>query len=165
MARPILVLPDPRLRSRARPVRLPDRGIRRLADELLSTMRTAGGMGLAAPQVGEPLRLIVARVGATELVIANPVLVRARGSAEDWEGCLSVPNRVARLRRPIEVVVTGQALDGRRVRYRRDGLLARVLAHELDHLDGRLYVDLVTVDALVDTTVHPVPPPDTLPAS
>ena len=158
MARRILQLPDNRLRARARAVRTPDPGISRLVDEMLATLREAGGLGLAAPQIGEPLRLAVVSVGATTLAIANPVLVAVNGEEIAWEGCLSVPDAVAPVARPAQVVVTGTDLAGVRVRYRRDGLVARVLAHEIDHLEGRLYVDLVPADAIVDPRVHPSPP-------
>ncbi len=158
MPRSVVQLGDDHLRQRTRSIRTPDPGIGRLAEEMLATLRAAGGLGLAAPQVGEPLRLVVVSVGETALVLANPELIRAHGNEEDWEGCLSIPDLVARVRRPAEVVVAGVDLAGRRVRYRRSGLVARVLSHEIDHLDGRLFVDLVPAEALVDTRIHPTPP-------
>jgi peptide deformylase len=156
--RPILSLPDPRLRRSARTVRVPDRGIDRLADELLATMRAADGMGLAAPQVGEDLRLAVVEVGDVTLVLVNPGVVARRGRGLDWEGCLSVPHLVAAVERPAQVTVAAVDLAGHGLRRRADGLLARAIVHEVDHLAGRLYVDLVDPEDLIDVRQHPVPP-------
>jgi len=112
-------------------------------------MRAAGGLGLAAPQVGEPLAFAIVEVEGRLLELANPVLVRAAGIQEGWEGCLSVPGRVARVARAAEVVVRAEDLAGTRIRVRRSGLEARALLHELDHLAGRLYVDLVSEEEIV----------------
>ena len=125
---------------------------------MVVTMRLAKGLGLAAPQIGEPLRLAVVEVEGRLFVLGNPSIVRADGSIADWEGCLSVPDRVARVSRSTEVVIVADDIEGRRVRYRGRGLLARAFQHEIDHLAGRLYVDLVDPSELVDTRVHPVPP-------
>ncbi|MDR3544534.1 MAG: peptide deformylase [Candidatus Limnocylindrales bacterium] len=149
LTRRILVLPDPRLRLAARRIRVPDPGIRRLADEMLTTMRSAHGLGLAAPQVGEPLALVIIEVEGRLLQLANPVLVRASGGQVGWEGCLSVPGRVARVLRAAEVIVRAQDLAGNLVRVRRSGLEARAILHEIDHLTGRLYVDLVPAEEVV----------------
>jgi peptide deformylase len=130
-------------------VRVPDAGLRRLAEEMLAVMRAAGGLGLAAPQVGEPLAFAIVEVEGRLLELANPVLVRAAGIQEGWEGCLSVPGRVARVARAAEVVVRAEDLAGTRIRVRRSGLEARALLHELDHLAGRLYVDLVSEEEIV----------------
>jgi peptide deformylase len=156
--RPIVVAPAPVLRTAARPVRVPDPGVSRLVDELFATMRANAGLGLAAPQVGDPLRVAVVEVEGRQFVLVNPTLAAARGSVPGWEGCLSVPHLVGWLSRPAEVVVSGVDLDGHRVRWRARGLAARAIAHELDHLDGRLYVDLVAPEDLVDTRDHPTPP-------
>ena len=156
--RTILTLPDDRLRATTRAVKLPDRGLRRLVDDMVVTMRLAKGLGLAAPQIGEPLRLAVVEVEGRLFVLGNPSIVRSDGSVEDWEGCLSVPDRVARIARASEVVVAADDIEGRRVRYRGKALLARAFQHELDHLAGRLYVDLVDPTELVDTREHPRPP-------
>ena len=112
-------------------------------------MRSAHGLGLAAPQVGEPLALAIIEVEGRLLEVANPVLLRASGAQVGWEGCLSVPGRVARVPRAAEVIVRAEDLAGNRVRVRRSGLEARALLHELDHLVGRLYVDLVPAEEIV----------------
>ena len=157
-ARRILVDPDPRLRAATKAVHLPDKGLRRLIDDMVVTMRKAGGVGLAAPQIGEPLRLSVIEVKGLLTVIGNPAVVKTGFPAVDWEGCLSIPDRVAQVRRAAEIVVVADDIEGRRVRHRGTGLLARAFQHEMDHLLGRLYVDLIEPSELVDTREHPVKP-------
>ncbi|HEY7828437.1 MAG TPA: peptide deformylase [Candidatus Limnocylindrales bacterium] len=157
-ARRILVDPDPRLRTPTRAVHLPDKGLRRLIDDMVVTMRKANGLGLAAPQIGESLRLAVVEVKGTLTVIGNPAMVKTGFPAVDWEGCLSVPDRVAQVRRAAEIVIVADDIEGRRIRHRATGLLARAFQHEMDHLLGRLYIDLVDSTELVDTRLHPTAP-------
>lgn len=156
--RRILIYPDDGLRAPTRAVKLPDRALRRLVDDMVVTMRVTKGLGLAAPQIGEPLRLAVVEVAGRLFVLGNPSLVRSGPTEIDWEGCLSVPDRVAKVARASEVVVAADDIEGRRVHHRGRGLLARAFLHELDHLAGRLYLDLVDPSELVDTRLHPVPP-------
>ena len=156
-ARPIVCAPDRRLRKAAQTVRVPDPRIDRLVEILFATMRSARGLGLAAPQVGRDARVAVVEVGDSRLVLINPEIVEHHGSQQGWEGCLSVPHLVANVERPAEVTVAGIDLGGRAVRYRCAGLVARAVAHEVDHLAGRLYVDLVDPNALVDVRDHPTP--------
>jgi peptide deformylase len=156
--RQILTLPDERLRSPSLSVKLPDRGLRRLVDEMVVTMRVANGIGLAAPQIGEPFRLAVVEVANQLFVLGNPTIVRQGPPLVDWEGCLSIPERVAQVTRASEVVIAADDIEGRHVRYRGRGLLARAFQHEIDHLAGRLYVDLVDEADIVDTRKDPVPP-------
>jgi peptide deformylase len=158
--RPILTDPDERLRSATRAIKLPDRGLRRLVDDMVVTMRLAKGLGLAAPQIGESLRLAVVEVDGRLFVLGNPTLVRSGATELAWEGCLSVPNLVGKVARASEVVVAADDIEGRRVHHRGRGLLARAFLHELDHLAGRLYVDLVDPTTLIDTRKDPVPPSD-----
>ena len=158
MKRTILTLPDSRLREAARAVKLPDRGHRQLIEDMVVTMRLTKGVGLAAPQIGEPLRLAVVEVANQVFVLGNPTIVRQGPFVIDWEGCLSVPDRVAEVGRAGDIVVAADDIEGRHVRYRGRGLLARAFQHEIDHLSGRLYTDLVDPDALIDTRLHPVPP-------
>ncbi len=157
-ARPILTLPDERLRSPSLSVKLPDRGLRRLVDEMVVTMRLANGIGLAAPQIGEPYRLAVVEVANQLFVLGNPTIVRQGAPLIDWEGCLSIPDRAAQVARASEIVIAADDIEGRHVRYRGRGLLARAFQHEIDHLAGRLYVDLVEPEDVVDTREHPVQP-------
>jgi peptide deformylase len=157
-ARRILVDPDPRLRAPARAVHLPDKGLRRLIDDMVVTMRKANGVGLAAPQIGEPLRLAVVEVKGLLTIIGNPAVVKTGFPAVDWEGCLSIPERVAQVRRAAEIVIVADDIEGRRIRHRATGLLARAFQHEMDHLAGRLYIDLVDPSELVDTRLHPIAP-------
>lgn len=142
----------------ARPVRVPDPAIDRLVDDLVAAMHRARGLGLAATQVGEPLAVAVVEIEGRLTVLVNPTVQRIRDVQTDWEACLSVPHLVAEVSRPDDVTVRAQGLDGRWRRHRGRGLLARALLHEVDHLAGRLYVDLVAPGALVDTREHPTPP-------
>jgi peptide deformylase len=156
--RPILVAPDPGLRLPSAPAKVPDPALRALADEMQLTLREARGLGLAAVQVGEPVQLIVVDIEGELVTLVNPRVLMRGGAILGWEGCLSVPERVARVRRPAELTVDAVSLQGKKLRIRCRGLAARAVAHELDHLAGRLYTDLVSPEELVDTTLHPTPP-------
>jgi len=156
--RRVALAPDPVLSSPAAAVALPDPAVSALVDDLFATMAAHRGLGLSAPQLGVPLRVAVVEAAGQRLVLVNPRLVRCRGRQTGWEGCLSVPDRVAEVERPAEVEVESLGLDGRSVRLRARGLVARAVAHELDHLDGRLYTSLVPAGALVDTVAQPTPP-------
>ena len=121
-------------------------------------MHSANGLGLAAPQVGESVQVAVVEVEGKQLLLLNPVLERSFGRQDGWEGCLSVPGFVADVPRPAEVRIRSNDPTGRLVTHRGKGLIARALLHEIDHLAGRLYVDLVDPSDLVDTATHPTPP-------
>ena len=134
----------PALRGVARPVEAFTDELRALARDLIETMYAHDGIGLAAPQVGCALRVFVAnpsREPGRELVVVNPVLEAFEGRAAITEGCLSVPNVWERVRRASRVRVRGQDLRGRAMTVNARGLLAIVLQHELDHLQGRLFID------------------------
>jgi peptide deformylase len=146
MIRPILKYGDGILHQRARAVDGITPDIDRLVDDLIETMYAAPGIGLAAPQVGVPLRMFVVdlsvgRDPAGPIVMINPEIIERDGLQLEEEGCLSVPGFNATVVRPSRVVVRG--LDRRGQVYERDGtgLLARAFQHELDHLDGTLFVD------------------------
>lgn len=139
--RPILLLGDPRLRLRGEPVDSFGRGLHRLLDELAATMRAAPGVGLAAPQLGELVRACVIEVGGRLHELVNPMIVRSEGSDRDLEGCLSIPGYYAYVTRRERVWVVAQDRRGRRYRVAGSGLLGRALQHELDHLDGGLFID------------------------
>jgi peptide deformylase len=132
------------LRETARPVTAFTRSLQRLARDLVDTMYAHDGIGLAAPQVGEGVALFVAsptQARGGELIVANPVLEAARGRTAMTEGCLSLPEVWGRVTRAARVRLRGQDLAGRPLVLEAEGLLAVVLQHEADHLQGRLFID------------------------
>jgi peptide deformylase len=146
---PILFVPDPRLRAKAKPVQPGDSRVPALAEKMLATMYKAPGIGLAAPQVGELLRLVVVDIRPDEkpdpMVMVNPEIVaESRETATREEGCLSLPNQYADVTRPARVKVRWQDLAGAKREIEAEGLLAACLQHELDHLDGVLFVDHIS---------------------
>ncbi|SIT78342.1 peptide deformylase [Pontibaca methylaminivorans] len=151
MIRPILIHPDPRLKKLCAPVADLDDELRRLADEMLETMYDAPGIGLAAPQVGVLSRLIVLDCVKEEgaeprpLIMFNPeVTATSEETSVYEEGCLSIPEQYAEITRPAEVEVTWIDRDGRERRAGFDGLWATCVQHEIDHLNGRLFIDYLT---------------------
>ncbi len=140
---PIRILGDPVLRERARPVERFDRALRRLVEDMFETMYDAPGVGLAAPQVGVSLRFFVYDDGKTtgRRFLANPEIVEAEGEEVQDEGCLSIPGPFHPTARARRVVARGQDLAGRPVEVEGEGLVARILQHETDHVDGILYID------------------------
>lgn len=144
---PILVAPKPILRAKARPVRPgDDELVRALAPQMLATMYAAPGIGLAAPQIGHGLRLVVIDLQPDDqpapLHLVNPEVVSASEAlAMREEGCLSLPGQYADVTRPARVKVRYLDLEGARREIEADGLLAACLQHEIDHLDGVLFVD------------------------
>jgi peptide deformylase len=139
--RPILVVGNPVLHQKAKRVSQVDRGIQRLIDDMIETMRAAPGVGLAGPQVGLPLRLAVIEVDDKVTVIINPEITKRSGELELDEGCLSVPGFWGTVTRAEKVTVKAKDRHGKDVRLTAEGLLAQALQHEIDHLDGTLYVD------------------------
>ena len=131
-------------------IRKVDRGIRRLLNDMVETMREAEGVGLAAPQVGRNLSALVIEYADTDedpdavpelYKILNPQIVRARGAVEGREGCLSVPGFLADVDRAERITVKGMDADGKAIRIKADGWLARIFQHEIDHLNGILMMD------------------------
>jgi peptide deformylase len=145
---PIVQLGDPILRTPAVRVTRFDRTLGRLIDDMTETMRDAPGVGLAANQVGREERVCVIEIEGRHLELVNPVMVRTDGTQRDLEGCLSVAGFYAETTRANHAVVTAQDRQGRPVRVAGKGFLARALQHELDHLDGVVYVD--RLDSLDD---------------
>lgn len=147
---PILFVPDARLRAKAKPVVTSDQDkVRDLADRMLATMYAAPGIGLAAPQVGELLRLVVIDLQKDEqrqpMVLVNPEIVAASAeTATREEGCLSLPGQYADVTRPAVVKVRYLDLGGARREVEGEGLLSACLQHEIDHLDGVLFVDYLS---------------------
>src|SRR5512135_2068424 len=148
--RPIVLLGDPRLRLKGLPVDSFGKYLHELLDDLAETMRDAPGVGLAAPQLGEAVRACVIEVEGRLHELVNPEIVRAAGDDRDLEGCLSIPGYVAYVTRRERVWVVAQNRFGRRVKVAGSGLLGRALQHELDHLEGKLYIDyLDSLDDLI----------------
>ncbi len=146
MIRPILKYGDSTLHSPARPVDAITPEIERLIDDLIETMYAAPGIGLAAPQVGVPMRVFVVDVSVGRdpkalLALVNPEFVEREGTQLEEEGCLSVPGFNATVVRPTRAVMKALDRSGQEQRYEATGLLARAFQHEMDHLDGVLFVD------------------------
>ena len=142
MALDIRTFGDPVLKTRAAPVESFDESLAHLTQDMLATMRDKEGVGLAANQVGRLKRVLVAAVEDEEYVIVNPVLTnRAETTEKASEGCLSIPGIQVDVERPISVTVSAQDVSGKPLHLEASGLLARVLQHEVDHLDGVLILD------------------------
>ncbi len=147
---PIRVLPDPVLMQKSKRVRSIDGSIQRLIDNMLETMHAASGAGLAAPQVGVPLRVIVIGISEKEdIALINPEIIRRAGERLVNEGCLSIPGYVGKIKRAESVRVKGRDQHGKEIRIKADELLDQALEHEIDHLNGVLYIDhLESMDKL-----------------
>jgi len=144
--RPILLFPDPILRQKTEEVSAFDSSLARLVAEMAATMYAAPGVGLAAPQIGDLRRVAVVDIDPTgprsELhVLVNPRVVERAGVETDIEGCLSIPGFTERIERPLVVRVAAQRLSGEAFEIATDGFFARVLCHEIDHLEGILFID------------------------
>lgn len=148
--KPLILLPDPLLREVSRPVERVDDGLRKFAGDMLETMYDAPGIGLAAIQVGEPIRLLVidlAKEGEapTPHVFVNPeILERSEERSVYEEGCLSIPDYYAEVERPASVRVRYLDRDGKEQEMAAEGLMATCLQHEIDHLDGVLFIDHIS---------------------
>ena len=148
--RPIVTLGDPRLRLKGEPVDSFGKYLHELLDDLAQTMRAAPGVGLAAPQLGVPLQACVIEVENKLHELVNPKIVKATGDDHDLEGCLSIPGYVAYVTRREHVWVVAQNRHGRKIKLSAQGLLSRAMQHELDHLQGKLYIDyLDSMDELI----------------
>jgi len=148
MARlPILEYPDPRLRIRAEPVTKVDEKITQLVDDLLETMYAAPGIGLAATQVDRHQRVLVIDVSEARndpYCLINPEIVSTQGTSSSDEGCLSVPDFYEVVERAEEISVRALNRDGEPIEFEADGLLAVCIQHEIDHLEGKLFVDYLS---------------------
>ena len=148
---PIITAPDPRLKVQCEPVESVDAAIAKMMDDMLETMYLAPGIGLAAPQVGEAVRLIVVDTEWTEdgadrdaLIVVNPTLSDPEGKVVWNEGCLSVPDYTADVERAERIVLRGTDLDGNEIVEHAEGLQAVCFQHEIDHLDGVLFIDRIS---------------------
>lgn len=162
--RKIVLADDPLLRKKARRIQTITKSHQTLVDDMVETMHAADGVGLAGPQVGVPERLIVAELpehedhpGSGKLyVLFNPEIVRSSPDLEEGvEGCLSIPGWQGLVDRAHAVTVQGQDRKGKPVRIKARGMLARVLQHEVDHLDGILYIDRITDPEKIWRTLPP----------
>ena len=141
----IVKVGDDVLRKKCRPVEEITPKILRLLDDMAETMRQANGVGLAAPQVGILRRIVVIEVEEGNLIeLINPKIIAYAGEQEGSEGCLSVPNKWGTVKRPMHVTVRALNRYGEEFEVTGSELLARALCHELDHLDGKLYIDIAT---------------------
>ena len=161
--REVLQIGHPTLRERSIKITRFGDGLAALADDMVETMHDANGVGLAAPQIGVPRRLIVIEMPDEESypypgerwVVCNPEIVKASRETEvGQEGCLSVAGYVGMVERATEVVIRGQDLRGHKWRLKADGYLARVFQHEIDHLDGVLYVDIAEEQTVMTTEAY-----------
>ncbi len=143
---PIRIAGDPVLREKAKKVKKVDASIQKLIDEMIDTMHAAPGVGLAAPQVGVSLRVVVIETPDDGLMaLINPEVVKASGKRQVMEGCLSVPGYQAEITRSRQVTVKALDRDGKEIRLKAvDTLLAQALEHEIDHINGILYIDYLT---------------------
>jgi peptide deformylase len=159
--RPLAPTNDPVLRAKAKKVRDFGPSLQELIDDMVETMHDAPGVGLAAPQIGVSLRVAVIELPESPeeeeqdenevkdpyrgklIVICNPELVKTWGAEEQEEGCLSMPEYVGEVTRATRVLVKAQDRRGKQIRLKAEGLMARVLQHEIDHLNGALFVDRV----------------------
>ncbi len=146
MIRTILTYPNPELKKKSTPVTVINDAVRELVKDMAETMYNAPGIGLAAPQIGVHQRVIVIDIAASDepprlIAAINPVIIHAEGETYEEEGCLSVPKYAANVRRHARVVVKALDQEGAEVTWRADDLLAIAFQHEIDHLDGILFVD------------------------
>ena len=149
--RPVLKFPDPRLREVSQPIAEITDALRELARDMFEVMYDEPGIGLAAPQVGEPVRLIVVDTQWTEegaerspLILVNPEISEHEGKILWKEGCLSVPDFEAEVERAERVLLRARDLDGAEIEIRAEGLQAVCFQHEIDHLDGMLFIDRIS---------------------
>jgi peptide deformylase len=133
---------DSVLKQKAKRVSSIDGSIQRLIDDMVETMQRTNGVGLAAPQIGVPLRVVVLQMpGEEPVAIINPEMVKRAGEREVTEGCLSIPGYAGEIKRSVSVTVKGLDRQEKKIRIKATGLMAQALEHELDHLNGVLYID------------------------
>ncbi len=151
VARPIVTYgSDPVLHRPCAPVTGFDEGLRRLLLDMFASMAAADGVGLAANQIGVPLQVAVIELEGKVTELVNPEIVKASGEIVDWEGCLSLPGFVAEVKRHGKVTVKARNRHGKELRVKGEDLFARALQHEIDHLNGVLYIDyLESLEELV----------------
>jgi peptide deformylase len=147
-ARDVVKYPNPILRQQAKSIPKVDGGLKTLIDDMVSTLRTEHGLGLAANQVGVLQKILVYDDGSGLGILINPKIVSAEGEQVGTEGCLSVPGLQGQVKRAQQIVVKGMDATGKTVKIKAEGLLARIFQHEIDHLEGTLFIDRVEPDTL-----------------
>ncbi len=150
---PIKMVGEPVLRKKAKKVERVDAPLFRLLSDMVDTMHDANGIGLAGPQIGVSRRILVVDVGDGAIKMVNPRIVAHQGSAWGTEGCLSIPGLLGEVERHAEIEVKGINEHGEEVHFACGGLMAVVFQHEIDHLDGKLFID--TARGLYDGLAHP----------
>lgn len=139
---PVYQFPHPILKQKSKRVRIIDGSIQKLIGNMIETMHYVHGAGLAAPQLGTLLRVIVIGIpGEEDIALINPEVVRRTGERLVDEGCLSIPGYIGQVKRAVSVTVKGRDQNGKEIRIKADELLAQALEHEIDHLNGVLYID------------------------
>ncbi len=149
----IVTYGNPILRKVAERITRLDASVRRLSEDMMETMKQAEGIGLAAPQIGKSIRLFVVDVspvadGYPPMTFINPEIITSTGLGPYTEGCLSIPGVTADVMRPERITLRYTTLDGHEVEGVAEGIIARVIQHELDHLDGKLFIDYLTEEQI-----------------
>jgi peptide deformylase len=140
--RKIITSENPILRQKAKKVHRFDPSLQKLVDDMFETMHASGGVGLAAPQIAQSIRVFVAEYEGQKVAMFNPEIIKAEGEERGPEGCLSIPGYIGEnIRRATNVVVKGLDVRGKPIRVNAEGWFARILQHEIDHLDGILFLD------------------------
>ena len=148
MSLKIITIPDPILTKKTSPVKEFDAGLKKLVSQMIETCRKANGIGLAAPQIGKSIRLCI--VNLEHLGLAPFVLINPRITKKSWkkieleEGCLSIPSVFGMVKRPVKITVEALNLKGEKHRFDAEGMVSRVIQHEVDHLDGVLFTTKIT---------------------
>ena len=138
----IITAENPVLRQKGKKVHRFDSSIQKLIDDMFETMRAASGVGLAGPQIAQSIRVFVAEYEDRRVAVFNPEIVKAEGEERGTEGCLSIPGYAGdNIRRAAKILVKGQDVHGKPIRVHAEGWFARILQHEIDHLDGILFID------------------------
>ncbi|MCJ7514419.1 MAG: peptide deformylase [Dehalococcoidia bacterium] len=142
--RAIRIVPDPVLRQKAKKVSKIDKSIQQVIDDMIETLRSASGVGLAANQIGVPLKIAVIEIPGEEVIIlVNPEVIKKEGERAVGEACLSIPGYHGEIKRSVRIKVKARDRQGRNIRIKGEELLAQALEHEIDHLNGILYIDRV----------------------
>ena len=152
--RKILTLGEETLRKSSRKVTVIDQRICDILDDMVQTLKSAQGIGLAAPQVGILRRIVVIDTGEEVIDLINPEILSQQGEQVGSEACLSVPGKHAIVKRPMSVKIKALGRDGRAFTLEGEGLMARAFCHEIDHLDGKLYLDCMEEGSLADDVVE-----------